>query len=200
MDAAFGELLAVLKREGLYDETMIVLTSDHGEEFGERGKVGWHSHTLFDELLHVPLIIKFPESRFAGAVIDRQVRSIDIAPTILDVLGVPIPKEFEGVSLLTEDEARDAARFAISQLDTKPEGPQLHSVRTEEWKLVGERLFHLAHDAGEEFDVGTSYPEISKRLSDEWFRVSDGKRPVHVGELEIEAETRARLRALGYGE
>jgi arylsulfatase A-like enzyme len=90
MDAAFGELIDCLRAAGRLDHTLIIFTSDHGEEFGEHGKVGWHSHTLYDELLRVPLIIRFPGGRFAGASLDEQVRILDIAPTMLDVyeLGV----------------------------------------------------------------------------------------------------------------
>ena len=77
-DDAVGQFVEYLKATGLYDNTLIVLTSDHGEEFGERGSVGRHGHTLHDELLHVPLIIKLPGSRLAGSQVDEQVRGIDI--------------------------------------------------------------------------------------------------------------------------
>ena len=66
MDRAFGVLVALLKERGLYDPAVIVVTSDHGEEFGEHGRMGWHSHTLFEELLRVPLLVKLPGSARAG--------------------------------------------------------------------------------------------------------------------------------------
>jgi arylsulfatase A-like enzyme len=74
VDNALKVFFAELELRGLYDRTMIVITSDHGEEFGEHGSVGWHSHALFDELLRVPLIVKYPESRHAGVVVETQVR------------------------------------------------------------------------------------------------------------------------------
>ena len=84
-----GALIDFLREEELYDDAIIVFTSDHGEEFGERGFVGWHAHTLYDELLHVPLLVKLPGAAHAGA-----------APTILAALDLDAPVEFEGVSLL----------------------------------------------------------------------------------------------------
>ena len=68
----------------MYDNSLIVFTSDHGEELGERSKMGWHSHALWDEQIRVPLIIKFPNGEFAGTRVAPQVRSIDILPTTLD--------------------------------------------------------------------------------------------------------------------
>src|SRR5262249_28293379 len=59
-DEGFGELLALLRRLGRYDSSIVVLTSDHGEAFGERGRVGWHGDSLYDEQLRVPLILKLP--------------------------------------------------------------------------------------------------------------------------------------------
>jgi arylsulfatase A-like enzyme len=103
MDDGFGYLIEFLREQGLYDDTMIVLTSDHGEEFGEHGKVGWHSHSLFDELLRVPLIVKLPAAAGAGTEVAHQVRGIDVAPTILGVLGLEAPASFSGMSLLARD-------------------------------------------------------------------------------------------------
>ncbi len=118
MDHAFGRLVELLKEQGLYREALIILTSDHGEELGEHGRWGWHSHTLFEELLRVPLIIKFPGNEFAGAVVEQQVRSLDILPTILDTVDVVAPEILEGRSLLPLLQGReDGPRPALSQID-----------------------------------------------------------------------------------
>ena len=85
VDAAFGNLLSGLEELGLSDDTLVIFTSDHGEEFGEHGVVGWHSHTLYDELLRVPLVIRFPGDLAAGSTVEAQVRLLDIAPTITAV-------------------------------------------------------------------------------------------------------------------
>ena len=96
VDTAFGRLIDFLREEDLYADAIIVFTSDHGE----RGFVGWHAHTLYDELLRVPLLVKLPGAEHAGASLEPQVRGINVAPTILAALELDAPVEFEGVSLL----------------------------------------------------------------------------------------------------
>ena len=91
MDFGLGILVEALRQRGIYDDTLIVFTSDHGEEFGEHGVVGWHSHSLYDELLRIPLIIKLPQSRSGGERVAAQVRGIDIPPTILSVIATVEP-------------------------------------------------------------------------------------------------------------
>ena len=92
--------MALLRTLRLYDDALVVVTSDHGEEFGEHGQMGWHSHTLYDELLHVPLLVKLPGSRRAGTTIEETVRGIDVAPTVLATLGKTLPSGFEGHDVL----------------------------------------------------------------------------------------------------
>jgi arylsulfatase A-like enzyme len=94
-----GPLMATLRRLGLYDRTMIVLTSDHGEAFFDHR--GWgHGQDLYNEALRVPLIIKFPGSKYSGRKLNGIVRSIDIMPTILEELGSSFPvQELDGRSL-----------------------------------------------------------------------------------------------------
>ena len=97
-DDRLSILIKGLKARKLYDETMIVLTSDHGEEFYEHG--AWtHSHSLYQELIHVPLIIKLPRSRHAGLKIPGQCRTVDIVPTLLDLFRLPLWPGLQGVSL-----------------------------------------------------------------------------------------------------
>lgn len=94
-DAAFGELVAQLKRSGLYEDTLILVVSDHGEEFLDHGRVG-HSNSLYQELLHVPLIIKFPNNRGAGTRVAELWQQIDVAPTILRAGGLLPPPAMQG--------------------------------------------------------------------------------------------------------
>ncbi len=88
-----------LKQAGLYDRSLIVLTSDHGEEFGEHG--GWfHGHSLYREIHHVPLYIKFPGGQHAGRRVRDAVSVVDVLPTLLDHLGIEVPPGIDGLSLL----------------------------------------------------------------------------------------------------
>jgi arylsulfatase A-like enzyme len=134
VDEAFGELLRGLETLGLAGDTLVVFTSDHGEEFGEHGVVGWHSHTLYDELLRVPLLIRFPDGFAAGLNVDAQVRLLDIAPTVTSVVGIDAPSTFEGVDLRRVIDGLPIPLPALGQLDL-PVGERVISMRTLNWKL-----------------------------------------------------------------
>ncbi len=95
-DLYFKDLINYLEEKGVLEDTMIVLTSDHGELFGEHGMTS-HPGKLFDELLHIPLAFYHPS--FKSRRTDNLVGNIDIGATILDILGLEVPEEFDGVSL-----------------------------------------------------------------------------------------------------
>ncbi len=97
-DRGVQRLLGALDELGIADRTIVVFTSDHGEALGEHGLAG-HGD-LYDHTVLVPLIVKLPEGEGAGARIGRQVRSMDIAPTLLDLLRLPAPAPLTGLSLL----------------------------------------------------------------------------------------------------
>ncbi len=90
-DREFGRFVRELKERGLYDRALIVFTSDHGEEFMDHGGF-LHGRTVFDELIRVPLIVKFPKQRDAGKRVKQQVQGVDLLPTILKELGLPVPE------------------------------------------------------------------------------------------------------------
>jgi arylsulfatase A-like enzyme len=95
-DAELGRLFAALQESGAWDETLVLLTSDHGEQLGDHylwGKDGW-----FDESFHVPLIVK-PPGGGRGRLVDAFTEAVDVMPTILDLLGLPVPPQLDGVSL-----------------------------------------------------------------------------------------------------
>jgi arylsulfatase A-like enzyme/thioredoxin-like negative regulator of GroEL len=97
-DSAVGKLLAEIRKHGLYDETLIAVMADHGESLGAHGE-NTHGIFLYDETLHVPLLFKLPASHAAGKRVEARVRLVDVAPTILQESGLPIPKEMQGESL-----------------------------------------------------------------------------------------------------
>jgi arylsulfatase A-like enzyme len=163
LDGYLGQLFAWLKAEGLYDDSLIVLTGDHGEEFQEHGG-WWHGQTLYQEMLAVPLIVKFPGGDRAGTVVTDLTRSLDIAPTILDVAGVPVPEAMVGRSLWSQTEVPTVV-YAEEDL----EGNVLHAVRSTSLKLIlanadnprglpPEALFDLVADPGEQEDLSASQP------------------------------------------
>jgi hypothetical protein len=90
-DQEFGRFLEELKKRGLYEDALIVFMADHGEEFQDHGQ--WlHGRTVFDELVRVPLVVKFPGRRHAGSRVAQQVQNIDVLPTVLHVMGLPVPE------------------------------------------------------------------------------------------------------------
>jgi arylsulfatase A-like enzyme len=206
MDVAFGLIVDELKEQGLYDDALIVLTSDHGEEFGEHGTMGWHSHTLYDELLSVPLIIKFPGNDFAGKTVTEQVRSIDIMPTVLDVLDIEIPAQCMGRSLLPLVRGRrDGPRPSVSQRDVKGMAPAtLHSGR---WKYYRRQnhpqplLFDLDSNTGELHSSAADHPDVVADLERQLVDILARRPTILDGEdVEIPDELQDQLVALGYAE
>ena len=89
-DREFGRFVRELKARGLYDRALIVFIADHGEEFLDHGQ--WtHGKTVFDELIRIPLVVKFPQGRNAGARVAQQVQAVDVLPTVLQALDLPVP-------------------------------------------------------------------------------------------------------------
>jgi tetratricopeptide (TPR) repeat protein len=98
-DAIVGKFVGALKRSGIYDRALLLLMSDHGEGLGDHGEEE-HGVLLYRETLHVPLMVKLPESRRAGETVDRAVGLVDVFPTIMEALGYPRPNALAGRSLL----------------------------------------------------------------------------------------------------
>lgn len=96
-DSEFGNLIKGLKERGLYDNTLIVVLVDHGEEFWDHGSVG-HGHSVYEELVHSPLILRYPGKIAAGRRLPQVVSVADVVPTVLDVLGVKPMEGIEGYS------------------------------------------------------------------------------------------------------
>lgn len=134
-DEHFGHLLDALRDQGLYDDTVIVVTADHGEEFGEHGGF-WHGNKLHEETLRVPLILKPPAGlgRRPARIADV-VRHIDVAPTVLELAGAEVPDGYQGVSLFREYELRqEHERRALATCDF--EGFLSTSIRDRDWRLI----------------------------------------------------------------
>lgn len=200
MDHAFGFLIDALKARDLYRNTLIVFTSDYGEELGEHGRVGWHSHALYDELLRVPLLIKMPGLRHAKEEVRAAVRSIDIAPTILAVAGLESPESFEGQSLLPFMEMRQERGLgAISWRETMAfETGTFSSIRAGDWKLHGERLYNLRLDPGEQRDLSAEQPKVRRELERQLDGFIARRAPLRSETARIDAKTRESLHSLGY--
>jgi|GEM_PF-3196417 len=185
-DAQIGNLIERMRSIGLLEKTIVVFTSDHGESLGEHGYLQ-HGPRVDEPVMHVPLLIYFPKHHpeFApGRTVGSLVSVIDIMPTLLEAVGVPIPAGVEGSSLLGEirresQESRWAygeSGRAFMGLDPERHLPGIagkhRMVRTAEWKLVhiptaegGEdRLFDLRADPGESVNVAEQHPDVVAAL------------------------------------
>ena len=170
-DYQLGLLFDALKVLGLWDDSLIVLFGDHGEEFQEHGSVH-HTKTLYEEVLRVPLLVKLPGGRPADVRprIDERVRLIDIAPTILEVAGLEPSPDMEGLSLLPSLEKREDDRDVFTH--TRRHQANKISLLTGDWKFIftyaagreSVELFDLASDPLEQISIARFQPDLAKRL------------------------------------
>jgi arylsulfatase A-like enzyme len=169
-DREFGRFVRELKARGLYDRALIVFLGDHGEEFLDHGQ--WlHGRSLFDELIHIPLIVKFPGQENAGRRVAQQVQGVDVLPTFLAALGLPVPASptIAGRPLQETLAGSAPKREAIAEISHR--GIVAHGVRTEADKFIrrfnperDELYFDLAHDPKEKTSVAEKAPERVRRL------------------------------------
>ncbi|MCP4644405.1 MAG: sulfatase [bacterium] len=161
-DAQFGRLMDALKAQGLYDNTYVILLSDHGEEFWEHGGIT-HGRTLFEEQLRVPLLIKTPGNTHGGAVREQLVEMVDVAPTVLDAVGASSDPRFQGLSFLPHlagAEITPRAGFASLKLESRV----MRSSKTTRLKYIHEpdgnrrTWYDLVDDPGEVKPIATAPP------------------------------------------
>jgi len=198
VDHAVGELLRDLERRGVADETLVILTADHGEALGERGQIG-HVNTLYDEVLRVPLVIRSTMNRDHRALSKssrRLVTHVDLAPTILELADVAPWRDMRGESLLS----RQRSRTLLAETH-KPEAPRdLLCLRDGETKLIYDpaadsfTCYDLVNDPGEEHDV---YEERAGSL-DAWKDRLRAQAARATAGSKLRRDPKGHLAALGY--
>lgn len=166
-DRHFGELMEHLETTGVLDETLVIVTSDHGDEFWEHDSVG-HGHNVYDELVHVPLLMRYPGAIPPRTVVTEGVDTVDILPTIAHLLGVEPSERAQGESLLGLIHGVTAGypRPAYSQ-----QYGRLFAMSLHRWKIVwrsgGERaLFDTRTDPTEQDDVAQEHPYALRFVTD----------------------------------
>ncbi|HOE67460.1 MAG TPA: sulfatase-like hydrolase/transferase [Candidatus Hydrogenedentes bacterium] len=210
-DHYFGELIAGLQARNLYENTLIVVVSDHGEEFFDHGG-WWHGQTLYDELLHVPLLIKLPGNLAGGTTNDHFARHIDIAPTILAWANLPPSPSMPGTSLLGPDGSALNAQTGYVYAHNDFEGIILHSAQTRDAKrieanpgnkrtLAPVEFYDLANDPSERTNLSgkgdpreTELGMIIEGMSS--FLMEGATQPTLVEKASPEMEN--QLKSLGY--
>ena len=206
-DHHVGAILDLLGELGLADDTLVVLTSDHGTAFFEHGQRA-HRNGLFDELVHVPLVLRLPGAVPAGARVPDQVSSIDVVPTVLELLGLGVPDDVMGRSLVPALRGEASDQLAVSELLTL--GQELRSFRREGRKLIVDerthlgRVYDLERDPGEQRGVARAdEPAVRAAREDQrqgmlWLDQWRALLPATAGEARIPEGVLDQLKDLGY--
>ncbi len=203
-DSALGQFLAYLKKQGWYEGAMIVVVGDHGEGLGEHHE-DTHGIFLYDSTTHVPLIVKLPGERNAGRTVDAQVRTTDIMPTILGLLGVAAPASLDGDSLeqfLAGVEPAPRTVFGETEYPLRFGWAPLRSIRKEGFKFIEApkpELYDLRADPGESRNLYEPWDGTVQKLRKKLAEPSVESRALRkTSPAAVSASTIAELHALGY--
>ena len=199
-DAIVGRFLDFLRAKGLYDRSLIVLLSDHGEGLGDHGE-DEHGILLYREALHVPLMMKLPKQELANESVATTAGLIDVAPTIASIVGVQSPREFRGAALLSGLWAKASATRTIY---SETVYPMLHLGWGAARSLAGDRFHYVESSEPELYDFRDDPAEKTNRRADERRTASAMREQLAATPLgdvtpaPINKEEAAKLAALGY--
>jgi len=202
-DNLLKEMINLLKKQKLMQNTYIIITSDHGEEFKDHGSFG-HNHTLYNELVHIPLIIQGPGIP-RKTRIKEKVRSIDIFPTIFDIIGVHNKINsfnIDGITLmpLINNTAQQNYLPCLSKDWNK------FSIRTDKWTQIttekSSKLFDSETDSKEQTNIIDKNKNISENLQQKYFEIKKNSAQFHKKNVSsktvIDKKARQELKSLGY--
>ena len=208
VDEQLGKVFEKLDQLGIDDNTIIILTADHGEGFKEHDRLR-HGYKPYIELVHVPLIMKGPGIP-KNIIYENFIQHIDIVPTILEILNIPQRKEMQGRSLLPLmnncEIEKDFKTYGFGQNRSKPQGSFSISLRTKEWTYImnqrgPDELYDRINDSKEQNNIIEKRPLIAQKLKEELkdfvALTSEGK-PQVAEKVRIDEELKERLKSLGY--
>jgi arylsulfatase A-like enzyme len=203
-DKAVGQLLEAVDYRGFHDNTLVLMTADHGESLGENNYYFDHGETLHDTSMRVPLIIRAPWLEGAPRVVEGPVSLVDVYPTVLDLLDIEVPDGIQGQSVATyleEGRVPDRELFLETMLPTISERSAIFGIQTAHWKLILRenrvKLFHRLSDPGEQKNVAEQHAVVRNWLVDlvqGYFRTQ----PLRAERFKPSPEHIEQLRALGY--
>jgi len=227
-DVLLGRIVEAIRARGALDDTILVVMADHGEILGEKGGFYGHGPSLYQQVISVPLVIRYPPAVPAGVTVETPVSTLGVFATILDLAGIEAPPTLQVGSLLplvrgsaaspgpVLSERMKATALAGEEMDLGD--PQMRgdvryrALRSGDWKLVetseGEHfLYDLAGDPGERHDLASERPRELARMRSE---LETARLALELPELdadlaskampELDSETQERLRELGYVE
>jgi arylsulfatase A-like enzyme/predicted Zn-dependent protease len=206
-DSQIGRLLQWLDDRGIADDTIVVVIGDHGEALGSHGETE-HGYFVYDYAVRVPCVVKMPDSGFSGVRVRQQVRTIDILPTVLDLVGVEGPAKVHGESLLAlvAEPDRESASFAYSESmapSLQYGWGALYSLRTSDYKFIEaprSELYDLRVDPGESVNVLNDQPDVAEALRAELDRIREESAAgaPETQQANLDEQTLSMLAALGY--
>ncbi len=206
-DAQVGRLLDWLDERGLAENTIVVVVGDHGESLGDHGEKE-HGYYIYDATVRVPLIVRVPGSDLEGVRVSAQVRTIDVLPTVLDLVGVEMPDPLHGESLvpLMLDPEKTGPENAYSEsmsVHLQYGWSALYSVRTSSYKFIDaprEELYDLSRDPSESENLLKQEPEVAQGLRSTLAALREEilAGAPEIQEADLDEETLSMLAALGY--
>ena len=166
-DQYLGELLKYLRDKEMLDDTLLIITGDHGDEFWDHGRCG-HGSGVYQELVWVPLVLRYPKLFPAGRKVMVEADGVDILPTLLDAMDISVPSMVQGESLLPRVH-ESGIIYPRSSISTHYD--QVYALRSGEWKVIlhkGGRtqVYDLAKDPGEQRDLARERPIARRFLMD----------------------------------
>jgi len=207
-DSLVGEFRQALEDRHLLENSLLILTADHGEGLGDHDEM-FHGYYIYESTIHVALIVRPPSMVDAGRVVDASVSHVDLMPTVLDAVDLPYPDVVHGRSLvplmLGSEEGRPRSVYSESMYPLLHYGwAPLRSVRTDRFKLIDvprPELFDLVQDRREERNLVETQPETSLELDQQLAELRkqiERDTPASGQEVELDEQTLAQLEALGY--
>ncbi len=211
-DSIVGSLVEVLKKHGLYQDSVIAIAADHGEAFGEHGEER-HGMFLYDETIHVPLLLKLPAERLGGKRVEERVALAEVAPTLLEAAGIAAPAAMQAQSLFP---LMDAAKSATGEAGKTPERPvysetnyahrafgwsELRSWRTGKYLYVQapkRELYDQTSDPDTDHNLAPAAKAVADTLDSQLTDFQQKTSSAQTEPTKLDPTQAEKLRALGY--
>jgi arylsulfatase A-like enzyme len=210
MDQGIGELIRLIKEMGIYDDSLILITSDHGESFGEHGLMT-HPPAVYEELIAIPLIVKYPKGHRKGERVFLPISLVDVVPEILSVLGIPLPEEIQGVPFSQDKQHIMVERYkdkSWSKRGVHFGSRSLRALYEGDYKFIwssdgNHHLYNLKDDPYELNNLVEQMPQLVFEMEeklDTWGSFKQALPEDHSGKtpLRMQKGVEEALEALGY--
>jgi arylsulfatase A-like enzyme/Tfp pilus assembly protein PilF len=207
-DHLVGRVLESLREKGVLEKTVVVIVGDHGESLGEHHESS-HGFFIYDATLSVPMIIRIPSDALRGKTVSSQVENIDLMPTLCEILGLPVPRDVQGRSLLPliagHESGRDVEAYSESYYPRYHYGwSELKSLRNSRYKFIQAprpELYDLSLDPREKNNIFSQESSLAEKFARNLQRLENRlsrKEVADKGPQQLDDDSREKLMALGY--